>query len=668
MRPIDSSHSPDRLSLGHTGAQRTGSRRRVWYRATRSAAVLAAASTLTLGSAAPLTAADNQTLDTATSEASAQKSSPDSDDSVAPEQHDPDKSIAFYVGKNHTADGHPLIGGFGHEPSSHWVEIVEAQDHPDDATVTVGATEEADMPGELTEIPQAEHTYRYITSNYSEFAGFPAPLTNGGLNEKNVAARDVWSNSREELWDMTPEDQTGPQYSDLSRFAMERASSAEEAVEIVGELIDEHGFTTYGGNSHMFADEEEGWVLVEFSGGEGLWAAERLDEDDIRVSYPGYIHEFPEEAAGGDHPDFRGSENLVSFAEEQGWYDPDDDDAFNLQDVYGQPFPAEEFDPNEPADPEDPAPYRNPISLEEEIEAHGEDITFEDMLRLTRDPRWSDDRAGYGQVAELRDDLADPSLGTLWLAPTAAATAPYIPIAIGAEELPAEYTQHRYLTSESPSTYLDPEYAEQEATEYATQTYKRLMYSTCARPDEHLSEVTAAFEGFEAQSREDWEDVLHEAESAVAEGSDASDILTDYSYQRALDGLTLGNHLLDETLAASREDGGLRSPEVEVEDGTTAAAESQSMVLDGEDARDRIHCDMGGGWADGNTWERAGDYGDSGDVPDYSAASISGNPGALGEDAADSTPISPWVFGVGGLVLGGLLTVVLMVGLRRYRS
>lgn len=115
-----------------------------------------------------------------------------------------DKSIGFYVGKNLTDDGSVLLGGFGHEPSSHWLEIVEAQEHPEDATVQVGATEEADIPGELTEIPQVEQTAKYITMNYSEFSGFPAPLTNGGLNEHQVAARDIWSDSREELVEMTP--------------------------------------------------------------------------------------------------------------------------------------------------------------------------------------------------------------------------------------------------------------------------------------------------------------------------------------------------------------------------------------------------------------------------------------------------------------------------------
>lgn len=168
----------------------------------------------------------------------------------------PSKSLGVYVGSDLTEDGSTLVGGFGHEPSSHWIEIVPHQQHPETATTEVGVTEDADIPGELTEIPQAEETFKYITSHYSEFAGFPMPLTNGGLNEHGVAARDIWSPSRPELVEMAEEaaPQTGPNYSDLARAAMERATSAREAVEVVGDLMDEHGYSTYGGNSHLFAD------------------------------------------------------------------------------------------------------------------------------------------------------------------------------------------------------------------------------------------------------------------------------------------------------------------------------------------------------------------------------------------------------------------------------
>jgi hypothetical protein len=43
----------------------------------------------------------------------------------------------------------------------------------------------------LIDIPQVAQTSKYITMNYSAFAGFPAPLTTGGLNEHHVAARDL---------------------------------------------------------------------------------------------------------------------------------------------------------------------------------------------------------------------------------------------------------------------------------------------------------------------------------------------------------------------------------------------------------------------------------------------------------------------------------------------
>src|SRR5580704_19208804 len=110
-------------------------------------------------------------------------------------------SYAIFVGKNLTADGSTLLGGTGDEPSSHWLEIVPRKTHPAGTTIRVGVDSRATFPGELIDIPQVRETARYITMNYSEYEGFPAPLTNGGLNEYGVAARDVWSDSRKELQD-----------------------------------------------------------------------------------------------------------------------------------------------------------------------------------------------------------------------------------------------------------------------------------------------------------------------------------------------------------------------------------------------------------------------------------------------------------------------------------
>jgi dipeptidase len=53
----------------------------------------------------------------------------------------------------------------------------------------------------------------------------------------------------------------GPRYSDLAQAAMERAPTVKEAVEVNGGLIDKHDYSTRGGDSHLFAAENEGWVI-----------------------------------------------------------------------------------------------------------------------------------------------------------------------------------------------------------------------------------------------------------------------------------------------------------------------------------------------------------------------------------------------------------------------
>src|SRR5687768_15441501 len=163
-------------------------------------------------------------------------------------------SYAFYVGKNLTQDGSVMVGGTGEEVSSHWLQLFPGKDHAANATISVGVTEDAEPPGELIQIPQVNHTFRYLSMEYSDFEGFPAPLTNGGLNEKGVAVRDVWSSSRDDLFEMTPTPQRGVQYSDLARLVLERASTAREGVELIGRLIEEYSEATYGGNSHLIAD------------------------------------------------------------------------------------------------------------------------------------------------------------------------------------------------------------------------------------------------------------------------------------------------------------------------------------------------------------------------------------------------------------------------------
>lgn len=449
-------------------------------------------------------------------------------------------SYAFYVGKNLTSDGSVMVGGTGEEVSSHWLQLFPARNHSANATITVGVTEDATIPGELIQIPQVSHTFRYLSMEYSDYEGFPAPLTNGGLNEKNVAVRDVWADNREDLIAMTKTPQRGLQYSDLARIVMERASTAREGVEIIGDLIKKYGESTYGGNSHLIADENEGWIVWEMAGGKGLWAAERLGANEVRVLYPGYIEDFPVDFEESD--DYMGSDNIVSFAVDQGWWSPDSDEPFNIFNVYG------------PQDPRYKArdggyKYMSQAALENATLAMAP-LTEEKLMQRVRDHRISDDEAGYGQVVSLRPNV-DPDLLRIWIAPTHSVSAPFVPWWLGVTSIPPEFGEHRYLTTGGSSSFLNPDYQLQEASEFAGRIFKRVLYYMCSDPDTYLPVVTDMLTGFEKQSRRELEAwVEKSAEGLVARGERqaARDLLTYVSHTRAAEALRLGhaiNNALD---------------------------------------------------------------------------------------------------------------------------
>ncbi len=439
-------------------------------------------------------------------------------------------SYGIYVGKNLTDDGSVLLGGTGDEVSSHWLEIVPRKTHPEGATIRVGVDERATYPGVFIDIPQARETAKYIAMNYSHYEGFPSPLTNGGLNEYGVAVRDISSGSRRDLAAMTPNPQTGPNYSDLSRIAVERARTAREAVEIVGALIDEFGYSTYGGNSHLFADANEGWVLIDFAGGKGLWIAERLGPDEVRMSYPGYIHDIPLNFQ--EDPNYMGSDNFISFAVEQGWYDPESGNPFNVTEVYGSGGGRTEI--------------RNIIESRLREKARHGKISLRDMMATVRDPLVSTDTNGYGQVAHIRQNLPHSELKMLWVAPTGSITSPFIPYWIGGSEVLPEFGKHRYLTDGEATRFVTPEFSVQEASQFAGRLFKRLMYYTCDAPQLFLPEVTQALTAFEDESIKGRDTMEARALALFGGGQPemARAVLDQYSSERALAALDLGEALL----------------------------------------------------------------------------------------------------------------------------
>ncbi|KAJ4361742.1 hypothetical protein N0V95_001635 [Ascochyta clinopodiicola] len=460
-------------------------------------------------------------------------------------------SYAFYVGKALTEDGSVMVGGTGEEVSSHWLEIFPAKDYAPNATVEVGVTKDASMPGQRLNISQASHTFRYLSMEYSDYEGFPAPLTNGGVNEKGIAVRDVWAQNRDELISITPNPQTGLQYSDLARVVMERASTAREGVEIIGQMIAEYGYADYGGNSHLIADAHEGWVVWEMSGGQKLWAAERLGQDVVRVLYPGYIEEFPVDFM--NTTDYMGSPNIVTFAIEQGWWNPNGTEPFNIWKAYGSQsgnYTARNGGYK----------YMSQAALENATLAMVP-VTEKDLIERVRDYRIADDEAGYGQVVSLHADM-DPDLIHIWVAATGSVTAPFNPWWLGVTSVPPEYGQHRYLTADAASTFLDPDFQYQEATYFAGRIYKQALYYTCSDPQTFLPIVQTMLHGFENTSFSDLAWVERSAKTLVANGqrADALDLLTFYAHTRADKALSLGKTMVDALDAYIKLAGQFRMP------------------------------------------------------------------------------------------------------------
>ncbi|WP_372612789.1 C69 family dipeptidase [Aquicoccus sp.] len=441
-------------------------------------------------------------------------------------------SYGIYIGRNHTADGVAYLAGYGDEPSSHWLEINPRAAHPDGATLTVGVTPQADMPGYLSEIPQARETLRNMRVSYSYYLGVPAPLTNGGLNECGVAVRDIWSTSRDELIAMTPKDQTGPNYSDLARIVVERARSAREGVDLIGRLIAEHGYSTYGGNSHMIADPDEAWVVIEFAGGKGLWCAERLGPDSIRASRPGYIGEIPD----APNDDFRFPQHFFDTAREQGWWSPDDG-PFHVNRIYGDGKHR----------------WDGVAWIEDEMRARAarpEKIGLEDVFWSISTERLTGDTAGYGQVVPLIHPAHD-ALRMMWHAPVGPVTAPLLPVFLGQGPVPPAWRQHRYLTTGESHRFLDCRKRDKdpdtvspvpqgiETGPSAFHEFKRLMHLAFQKPDPILGEVWTHWRAVEADVNARIPDVLRAAERLLEAGEAplAEQVLTEFSHARLAEAL-----------------------------------------------------------------------------------------------------------------------------------
>lgn len=121
------------------------------------------------------------------------------------------------------------------------------------------------------EIPQVSHTYGCIGSRPYNIYGFEH-----GVNEKGVIIGNEAVNGRE-----TPEKRWGLIGMDILRLALERASSARQAIELMGELLELYGTggdplirPQYFNANYLVADYNEAYI---FESCQRMWAAKKVE-------------------------------------------------------------------------------------------------------------------------------------------------------------------------------------------------------------------------------------------------------------------------------------------------------------------------------------------------------------------------------------------------------
>jgi dipeptidase len=122
-------------------------------------------------------------------------------------------------------------------------------------------------------IPQVEHTYAYFDSSY------------GIMNEQNLMIGECTCGAKCQPW---PDPKKRLMYaSELSRIALERCTTAREAIILISTLIQNYGL--YGtGETLLLGDANEGWVMemapYELDGNDGVWVAQRVKDDQYFVA------------------------------------------------------------------------------------------------------------------------------------------------------------------------------------------------------------------------------------------------------------------------------------------------------------------------------------------------------------------------------------------------
>jgi len=190
------------------------------------------------------------------------------------------------------------------------IEYVPAADHEPGDSLDI-TNWNGDVRGRIS---QVSHTYAVVDL----------------MNEHQLAIGETTFGGREEL--RNPDGLL--HYWDMMELALQRTRTARDAIKVMTGLIEKHGYRSEG-ESFSIADTEEAWILEMIGpgpGGQGAeWVAVRVPDGYISChANKARIGEFPLD----DPENCLYSGNVVSFAVEHGYYDPDSGEPFRFCEAY----------------------------------------------------------------------------------------------------------------------------------------------------------------------------------------------------------------------------------------------------------------------------------------------------------------------------------------------
>ena len=189
-----------------------------------------------------------------------------------------DACTSIMVGKDASTDGSVMTSHTCDSWYRTWMSVEPAHDYPRDTIMSVydglmHTEHSTDMTGvkEKGQIPQAAHTYSFLNTAY--------PCLNEkqlGIGETTISGRDTLQNKDGMFM-----------IEELARVALQRCTTAREAIRLMGQLVKEYGYGD-SGECLTIADPKEVWIFEIFGEGPkkigGVWAAQRIPDDEIAVS------------------------------------------------------------------------------------------------------------------------------------------------------------------------------------------------------------------------------------------------------------------------------------------------------------------------------------------------------------------------------------------------